>query len=201
MDAIPALFRTGAVFDLEDRYATLAVHTGLCDAVLFVVGGFGRTEDADVEADAAGASRADELGCALLCCGSVCEAAGGVPAAGIAAVEDSLKMAPGPKNHVPENQLEDGAGAVGSGGIVDGSAVAASFRLREGKLLLVEAALGVDRLVAFLWIARRSSSAASEGESEEKSSTSLDLRGGVASFLANMPASDWRSGVTTRVSL
>lgn len=60
--------------------------------------------------------------------------------------------------------------------------------MREGKLLL-EDALGVEWLAELFWIARLSSLAANEGESEEKSSTSLGFLGGVESFLANMPAS------------
>ena len=61
-------------------------------------------------------------------------------------------------------------------------------RLRDGRLLLL-VALGVERLAALFWTARLNSLAASEGESEEKSSTSLGFLGGVASFFANMPAS------------
>ncbi len=96
----------------------------------------------------------------------------------------SLGIIPGPKNQIPENQLEEGAGAEGRGGASSG--LAASLRLRDGRLLLAALCFGVERWAALFCTARLNSLAASEGESDEKSSTSLGLLGGVASFLANM---------------
>ncbi len=45
VDEMPALLRTGAVRDLFDLYATLALQTALLDAVLFVCGALARPED------------------------------------------------------------------------------------------------------------------------------------------------------------